>query len=375
MRLILNCIVGLFLIFSSSFSEEQISIRGFGRGNNHDEALAAAKRDVIEKEIKKVLVTQIEYECYQDKKDAVVPKLLEHLKNFDIISEKKENNSSIQIQIKTTVYPDQIKSELAQFQITIESMSKPKLLVVINESNLGEKNPENKAAENAISNRFKKMAFDVIGGQAVSAIKNSDQKMAYLEGDASDAASIGNQFGAEVIITGNAISRRVDSLNMGSMISAQADVVLKVINCTTGKILGTYTEHATSMHLSPQSAGLQAISEAAKAGAGKLVDFIMKDWRDQQDNGTILNLTISSVSTSRIKNAVVQTIKGINGVIGVHERNWDPKNNQLILDIQYKGNPNVFSNKIDGYKLRSGGGSLAVTGINGQSILLSNQAM
>ncbi len=375
MRLIFTSIMGLFLICSLSFSQEEISILGFGKGNNHDEALTAAKRDAIEKGIKRVFSTQIEYECYLAERDMVLSKSSDFLKKFEIISEKKENNSSIQIQIKTTLNTHLIKNGLAELQITIESMAKPKLLVVIDESNLGEKNAENRAAESAISNYFKKLTFDVIEGQAVSAIKNSDQKMAYLEGEASDAASIGNQFGAEVIITGKAASRRVDSLNVGSMISAQADVTLKVINCSTSSILGTYTEHAVSCHLSPQNAGVQAISEAAKTGAGKLVDLIMKNWRDQEDNGTILNLTISNISIFRIKNAVIQTIKGINGVIGVHERNWDSQNNQLILDIQYKGNPNVFNKKIDGYKMKSGGGSLVVTGINGQSILLSAQAM
>lgn len=373
--MILTFIIGFFVIYSLSFSQEEISILGFGKGNNHDEALAAAKRDAIEKGIKRVFSTQTEYECYLAKRDIVLSKSSGFLKKIEIISEKKENNSSIQIQIKTILYTNQIKNQLAELQISIESMAKPKLLVVIDESNLGEKNPENRAAESAISHYFKKLAFDVIEGQTVSAIKNSNQKMAYLDGEISDAASIGNQFGAEIVITGKAVSRRIDSLNVGSMVSAQADVTLKVINCTTSRILGTDTEHAASLHLSPQNAGIQAISEAAKTGAGKLVDLIMRDWRDQEDNGTILNLSISNISTFRMKNAVVQTIKGINGVIGVHERNWDSQNNQLILDIQYKGNPNVFNNKIDGYKMKSGGGSLVVTGINGQNILLSAQAM
>jgi hypothetical protein len=59
----------------------------------------------------------------------------------------------------------------------------------------------------------------------------------------------------------------------------------------------------------------------------------------------------------------------------VREQIWDPESITLNLDIYYRGNPNDLYKKLNGYKLLSGGGSLLLTKVNGQSITLSVQVM
>ena len=63
------------------------------------------------------------------------------------------------------------------------------------------------------------------------------------------------------------------------------------------------------------------------------------------------------------------------GVSVVRERNWDSQTTLLQLDVQYKGNVAGFCNKIDGFKMKAGGGSLSVTGVNGLGVTLITQAM
>lgn len=370
--------IGILISFSVAFSQEEFEIEGCGEGASLDQALLAAKSDAIEKGIGTILLSKIEIENFQVKRDLVTSKTLDAVKKYQMLSQSKLSGGQIQIKIKAILLRNIMREDLAKLQISIESMDKPKVMVVVNESNLENNDPGNQAAENAIATFLQDpYAFDIIDRKTVVSIKNSKQKIASLKDNVVESAAIGTQYGAEVLITGTATSNRDDgvSANLGGMVSVQADVLLKAINCSTGQIIGSVAEHASKVHISPLTAGSEAIANAAEKGASVLLDIIIKDWQNQANNGTPLSVSISNVTTSRSKNAIIQTLKGIAGVGGVHERNWDIQKNILIIDVQYKGNPNSFSSKIDGYKLKTGGGSLAVTGINGQNIILAAQAM
>jgi hypothetical protein len=76
-----------------------------------------------------------------------------------------------------------------------------------------------------------------------------------------------------------------------------------------------------------------------------------------------------------MKNDIIQTLGVVSGVAAVRERNWDMQSKILTVDVQYKGNANGFCTRIDGYKLKSGAGSVAVSGVNGQRVTLALQAM
>ena len=368
----------ILIYFSFVFSQQELEIEGTGEGETSDQALLNAKRDAIEKGIGTILRSQIEIENFQLKRDLVITKTVDAVKSYQLLSQSKSSGDQKQIKIKAVILTDVMRDNLAALQILIGSMEKPRVMVVVRETNISNNDPGNQTAENTIVKFLQDpYTFDIIDQKSVLSIKNSKQKMSILEENPVEAAAIGTQYGAEVLITGTAISKRNDdvSQNLGGMVSVQAEVMLKAINCATGQIIDSVFEQAGKVHISPLAAGSEAISTAAEKGISILLDIITKDWQHQANSGTPLTLSISNVSTIRSKNAIVQTLKGISGVGGVHERDWDTQKNILDLDVQYKGNSNKFSEKIDGYKLKTGGGSLAVTGINGKQINLAAQAM
>jgi len=369
------------IIFSFSLvisGQETISVEGTGIGINHDEALLAAKRDAIEKGIGMVLLSQTEIENFMVQRDMIVTRTTGAVKEYDIISENKVTDGTFEIKIKASLSKTSMREDLAAFHVLIESMEKPKVMIVISEENCGNWEPTNQSAENAILKFLKDpYEFDLIDPNVSASIKSSKQKMAQLNGELSAAVSIGNQNGAEVLITGTAVSRRAEGLsqNLGGMVSVQADVTLKAINCSTGRIIGSESSHAAKVHISDLTAGNQAITKAAEIAISKLLDGIIKDWQNQVNNGLPLSVNISKVLTFRQKNAILQTLKNIPGISTVRERTWDSQSSILILDIHYKGNTNGFCEKIDGFKLSSGGGSLSVTGVNGQNINLTAETI
>jgi hypothetical protein len=381
MRKMLVLFAGLLLLSCPCLfaaEEETIIAEGSGEGANPEEALINAKRNAIEKGIGTMLLSQTEIENFQVKRDQIISKTMGSVKSYEKLSEGKMADGYFEVKIKAVLSRSSINRDLAAFQILIESMNKPRTMVVIDENNVGNAEPNNSAAETAILQFLKDpYEFELVDPKASAAIRESQEKMANLAGDATAAARLGSQNGAEVIITGSAVSREAKSINqnLGGMVSAQADVTLRAINCTSGSIIGTASAHAAMVHISPNTAGSQAITKASQKAIKDLLDRIIKEWQNQQNNGVSLSLTIGGVTTFRIKNDLIQTFNGVPNVSAVHERNWDMQSKILTVDIMYKGNANGFCTRIDGFKLKSGAGSLAVSGLNGLQVSLLVQAM
>jgi hypothetical protein len=354
-------------------SSEDLIVEGIGIGVGHDEALLSAKRDAIEKGIGMVLLSQTETENFMVKRDLVISKTVGAVKEYVIISEKKVTDGTVEMKIKATISRVAMKEDLAAFQILIESMDKPRVMVLVTEDNVGTTEPTNQAAENAVITYLRTpYEFDCIDPAVAAQIKSSKQKMAEIANDAAAAALIGIQNGAEVLITGTAISRTAENVsqNLGGMVSVQADVTLKAINCATGRIISTSSEHVAKVHLNPNTAGTQAIAKASEKATGKLLDLIIKDWQNQANNGIPLNITIKGVGTFAQKSNVLKVLRAIVGVSAVRERDWNAQSAMLILDVQYKGNAEGFCTKADGKALEVAG-KLAVTGVTGQQITLN----
>lgn len=257
-------------------------------------------------------------------------------------------------------------------------INKPRTLVVVDENNVGIDEPTNQTAETTILQFLKDpYGFDLIDPKTAAAMRSSPQKMSVLSGDNAGAAAIASRSGAEVLITGTAVSREAKNMpqDLGGMVSVQADVTLKALNCSTGGIIGTSQAHAAKVHINPATAGNQAIAQASQKAIEKLLDVIIKEWQNQQNNGITLSVTVTGVASFRIKNEIILSLQSLSGVAAVKELHWDLQSKALTADIQYKGKANDFCTHIDGYKLKSGSGSLSVSGVSGNAISLVAQAM
>ncbi len=348
-----------------------IVAEGFGMGSNESEALMAAKRDAVEKGIGMVLLSRTEIENFQLKRDQVITKTMGAVKSYETISRQKSPDGLFELKIKAVLSRATMHEDLAAFHILLATMDKPKVMVIIKENNVGNEEPTNKAAETAlIAFLTDPYDFDVVDPSVAASIRTSRQKMAQLTGDAAEAATIGATYGAEVLITGDAVGRVAEELskNLGGMKSVQADVTLRAINCTTGRIIASGSGHGAKVHISPHTAGSQAIAQAANKAVKGLLDAIIRDWNQQINNGIPLMVHIKGVGSFRTKSSVIQTLEGIPGVAAVRERGWNAQSGILETDVQYKGNANGFCTKADSHKLRQGGGSILVTGLKGARI-------
>ena len=376
MKLHLIFPVILFSLCATPFALDQITTDASGVGKTKEEALINAKKNATRDVIKSLLSSQIEIDSFAAKENEFICKIIGNLKNWTTLSDSISSDGLFNIKIRANFPKKTVIKELSSSQILIQSMNKPRILVLISEENCGNWKPQNQFAENVIhkylENPYK---FDLVNPAITASIKSSKQRFGQLFGDLSAAVATGTQNGAEVLIIGTAVSKKSDNSfhNSPAMVSVNADILLKVINCTTGRLICSESGHSTAADTSLISAGKAAIEKAAISTIKNLLDPVIKDWQGQLNVGISINVTINEVKSYRQKKVIIQTLSRIENISMVREQIWDPESFVLSLDIYYKGNPNDLYKKLNGFKLLSGGGSFLLTEVNGQNITLSMQ--
>jgi hypothetical protein len=367
----------LFTTYAQGVKGDDLSVEASGKGNNEAKALIAAKRNAIEKAVKIELKSWIEITIFENNAEKAITKSLGALKKYDILSKGKNPEGIFEISIKALVSSNSLRKNLTSLNITLESMEKPKAMVVVIENNVDIKYQSTHAAEDAIIAFLKyKHNFEIVDPTIVASIKASTEKMAILSRDEKGASSIGTEYGAEFIITGNATSTLNEEVSdkSGGHQFVQAEVKLKAINCTIGKTIASGEANEVKVHISPKIAGAEAIGTACNKILEKNIFLILEDWNTQKIKGVPLTVTIKNVNSVRIQNVVCRTIKEMPGVVSISEPAWNEKDKLLQIEVNYKGNTNEFCTKSNGYKMITGGGSFALAGQNGTQISLMLQA-
>jgi len=344
-------------------SDITVEVEGIGR--NSDEAMVNAKRAAVEKGIGTVIQSETEIKNFMVNKDVVLTRTVGAVKSVTTLSENKGVDGAITVKIKAVVSKSQIHDDLMAMKILLESMQKPRVMVLMRENNMNDSAASGNIAETEVINYLTEKGFALVDPGTVEQLKKEDQANAAMAGDANAAAAIGAQAGAEMVITGNASSRVAEDISksLGGMKSCQADVSLKVITCATAAIIAAKTEHAAAVHVNPTSGGAKAITEAIHKVLDKsLLEKIVSTWQDAINNGLPLRVLVSDVKSFKTSKAVMDGLPAISSsVVKVTKRNWNQGTGLLELEVVYKGNADGFCESVDGQKIPDGS-TLSVTG-------------
>jgi ribosomal protein S9 len=369
-RLITPVILTVFLsmTFAGDMPKPQtgdITVEVEGMGRNASEAMLSAKRAAVEKGIGTVIQSETEIKNFMVNKDVILTRTVGAIKSVTTLAESTGPDGAISIKIKAVVSKQKINDDLMALHILLESMEKPRVMVLMKESNMSDSAASGALAETEIINYLTRKGFSLVDQAAVGQLKKQEQAQSALEGNAAAAAAIGVKAGAEMIITGNATSRVAEEIskNLGGMKSCQADVSLKVVLCANAAIIAAKTEHAAAVHVNPTSGGAKAIADATRKALDRhLLEKIVASWQDQINNGMLLRVTVSDVKSFKSSKAVIDGLPALSSsVVKVTKRDWNQSTGILELDVLYKGNCDGFCETVDGQKL-SEGSTVSVTG-------------
>ncbi len=363
----------LALIFISLFvmtaghaqqKDGDITVTVDGLGLNKDDALLQAKRTAVEKGIGTVLISQTEVENFEVKKDIILTQTTGAVKHYDILNEEKQSDGAYFVKIKAVVSLDSIKADLAALKILLESMDKPRMMVMMKEES-------GNSAETAILDYLNEKEFDLVDPAAVAALMQKDTEMIKraTEGDAAAAAQIGAANGAEYVIVGKVAQGIVEGGVLAStgLKSGQANITARVVNCSTAKIIASKAASAAVAHISEEVAKAKATAKAAKKLMDrKLFEKIVASFQDMLNNGIPLDVIVTNVKKFKLQKAVRQVIQELSSVVSVNKRKFG--GGQLTLSVLYKGTPDSFSEEADGKAV--GGKTMAVTDMEGSRIVI-----
>ncbi len=347
----------------ATLANGDLSVEAEGMGRNSAEAMLGAKRAAVERGIGTFIHSETEVKNFMVNKDVVITKTVGSVKSADVLSETTGPDGAVTIKIRAVVSSTGIHDNLAALRILLESMEKPRVMVLIKERNIDENAPSN-AVETELLRYLSEKEFNLVDPAAVEQLKEQEKTLKAATGDAAAAAALGAEAGAEMIIIGTGTAKVAEgvSAQLGGMKSCQADVSIKVIVCATAKVVTAKSEHAAVLHINPQTGGTMALTKASQKIMDQYIfEKVVGSWQDVINNGLPLRVMVSDVRDFKTSNAVIKGIQGAVSVVKVAKRGWNQTSGVLELEVTYKGNSDGFSETVDSFAL-PGGGKLQVTG-------------
>ncbi|PJA26606.1 MAG: hypothetical protein CO189_09990 [candidate division Zixibacteria bacterium CG_4_9_14_3_um_filter_46_8] len=346
-----------------SFAEDNITLRVTGMGvvtaDDMGKARDDAINDALRKAVEQAMGTMISAESIVENsmliEDNIYSKTQGYVKSFSISSEGKSTvmPNVYEVTIDATVSAADIKNDLVALGILMQRKGLPKIMVMIEEQNLSDQDYYREGydlntAEEALQEIFRAKGFRFVDQKTAFRNIQKSAEMAAFSGDTRAAAVIGNQSGAEVIITGKAISQKANvSAPMGGMISVQANVNLRAIRTDNADVLGTAAEHAPQVHIDEITGGVLAIQKATKKASETLASRIIETWSADLASGMRVAITFHNVQSFEDLNQLKFVIQDyVRGVKSINQRSFG--GGVAILDVETTSTANDIAAELTG---------------------------
>jgi len=356
------CFLGTPLLAETPDGDITVQAEGFGISK--EDALLKAKRDAVEKGIGTVLISHTEIKNFELQKDVILSRTIGSVKKYDILNEKTESDGTVFLQINAWVAIASIKSDLGALKILLESMDKPRMMVLIQETDA-------KVAENTILTFLKDKSFDLVDAASVAALLNMKNELidSAVQGDPGAAAQIGAENGAEYVIVGSVTKslKETKLLSDSGMISGQASISAKVINCSNARVVASNTASGAAYHVSDKVAMANASQKAAeKLMDRKLFETIVATFQDMINNGFSLDVTVNNVPNFKTQKSVRAFLGDLPNIVSVTKKAFG--GGKLRLTVLYKGSADTFSEFVDGKT--AAGKVISVTDIAANRVIM-----
>jgi DNA-binding protein YbaB len=185
--------------------------------------------------------------------------------------------------------------------------------------------------ENTIIDVFTQKGFEFIDHDAAE--KNIKVTAAYKIQDltADQARTLGNQADAEVVIVGKAVAKLYGDIG-GGMKSVQADLSARAIRTDTGQILASATTHGAAVHITDETAGVEALKKAAQAAADQMVEKILAVYSKEAGGTKSVNITITGLNKTQFVKFKDVLRNQVRGIKDLHERSFNGTTAKISVD-------------------------------------------
>jgi hypothetical protein len=254
---------------------KQVTATGMGSIINGDVAHARddAVEDALRKGLEQVMGMMVSAETlvenFQLIEDNIFSKTQGYVQTYEVVQEGKRDEMLYEVTVNAVVKMSDLKSDLDAIQTLIRRKNTPRMMVLIEETNIGETpgmhlvTTDLNTAETALMDQFMAKGFRFVDQQTVKANMDKAVAAAILKGDVAKAAALGKSHGAEVVVTGKAVAKATETEAFGTKIrSQQATVTARAIRTDTGDIIATGSAQGAYPHIDDMTGGAKAIQKA-----------------------------------------------------------------------------------------------------------------
>lgn len=340
------------------------TVEGVGYGLTKDAAIEQAKRDAVEVGLGAYISSETVVTA-TSLTDNIYSKAQGFVKTFKVVNESKgpDGNWEVTISAEVTAMLDEVMRDEAALQTLLNSMNRPRIIFLIREENLIDNVPTD-FAETKLLSVFYDKGFDVVDRQLVQALKGKPDFEEALSGNVAAASKVASQLGADIIVIGTA---KVSSGGkVYSMTSGQADINGKIVRGDTGEILAVVPNaHGKKPHISPSTAGVNAMNDAAGKLGNQIMRQLIEKWSTSQSNFIKCYLVLKNADfmsyTTFESFLKAQTVSGIKNA---YSKSLD--DGVAEYEIEFEGKAMDLAMGLS--KTQPDGLNIKVTGITGNRI-------
>jgi len=349
------------LVFCQNSPEtKEVVARGLGAILAGDEvkakedAISAALRNAVEQVVGTMVESDVLVQNYQTMEDQIYTKTSGFVQKYDIISSSKQMDNALEVTIRAVVKLTDLQNDLEAIGVLLSRKGKPRTMVLIDERNINvhyaQLSMDMNTTETALMNELMNYGFPFVDATQSKASIGSSVITAAINGDANAAASIAARMGAEIIITGNAVSKVASGgpavIRNAGFKSCQANLNLRVIQSDNAKIIAVATAHDKAAHIDEITGGTMALQKAAKKAANELKDKIVKVWQQDIYSGTQVQLHVMNIASFSQLNTFKNSLKYyVRGIQAVNQRSFG--GGTAVFDIDIKGTAEQMASELE----------------------------
>ena len=334
-------------------AEGVAAIQGGAQDMARDAALEDAQKRAVEQAIGILIDSQTQVENYQLISDKILSQTKGYITRYNIAGETVEG-TLLRVRINAEVSLGKLTDDLSGIGILLGQMHKPRTMIMIAEQNIGHEwyawwwgyhgqQTDIGVVENTFIDVFTQKGFEFIDHDAAE--KNIKVTAAYKIQDltADQARTLGNQADAEVVIVGKAVSKLYGDIG-GGMKSVQADLSARAIRTDTGQILASATTHGAAVHITDETAGIEALKKAAKAAADQMADKILAVYSREAGGTKSVNITVTGLNKTQFVKFKDVLRNQVRGIKDLHERSFS--GNTAKISVDAKGSAQSISDEL-----------------------------
>jgi len=331
------------------------------KGDDAVAAKNAATEDALRKAVESVVAGLVDVEVtvqnYPTLNNAIYSNANGFIQDYEVTDVKVEG-AIFKVTVSATVMVGDVRDNLAMLGLLIQAMRKPRVMVIIPETNVldhgwwGNWATEVGTAETAVIQALTSRQFTVMDAPTVRQSIDREAALRAIDGDVKAAQRIAQQIGAEVLITGKALSEPAGNVAGSQMRSYQATVTARAIKADTGEIMGAATGAGKAVHLNATAGGREAIAQAGNKVAGDLIAQIASTWAKEVSGSRLIALSIVGISRDMSLD-LADVLKRLGrGVIDVYTRDYI--GDTARYDVRFLGDGDKLSQVLQEFQPEDG---------------------